>query len=555
MITGARYLAQLLSAYGVTHVFFMDAVLRRSLAEMEDFGVTRVLGHSEKAVGYMADGYARIAGRPGICMAQSVGAANLAASLQDAYLGHSPVIALTGRHVASMQYHNAYQEVEHAPLFAPVTKLTARIDVLDQMPHLIRLAFRTATSGTPRPVHLDVAGHTGDALTAQECDFPIEADPVHKQYPAFRPAPDPAVIDEAIKVIAGSERPVIVADRGVVTARAEEALRLLAERLQAPVVSTLDAKAALPESHPLFRGMLGSYGRSCANHVVAEADLVIYAGSDTNDHTTANFCMPRAGTPIIQIDLDPFELGRNYPRTLGLQCDVRYGLEALARCSVQGSRQPWLEQTEAHVEAWRKEWAPLLAADNVPIRPERLCAELTEVLPPDCVLVADTGFAALWSGNLVFLRHSGQQYMRAAGSLGWSFPAALGAQFAAPDRTVVCFTGDGGFSYHMGELETALRHRLKPIVVVNNNHGLSQGVRNLTLAYGKRGHERMHECYAYRETDFAGLARAFDCYGETVERPQDFARVFAEAKASGLPAVIDVKTEFAYQAKSAWIPN
>jgi acetolactate synthase-1/2/3 large subunit len=170
---GARAVAQLLKEHGVSHVFFMDAVLRRALAEMEDFGITRVLGHSEKAVAYMADGYARVSGRPGVCMAQSVGAANLASGMQDPYLGHSPVIAITGRHVAAFQYRNAYQEVDHGPLFDAVTKFNGRIDDVEQIPHLFRTAFREATTGTPRPVHLDIGGFTGDALTPMEADLSL----------------------------------------------------------------------------------------------------------------------------------------------------------------------------------------------------------------------------------------------------------------------------------------------------------------------------------------------------------------------------------------------
>lgn len=279
-MTGARYFASQLKAYGVTHVFFMDAVLRRALAEMEDFGIARILGHSEKGVGYMADGYARVAGRPGIAMAQSVGAANLAASMQDPYLGHSPVIAFTGRHVATNQYRNAYQEVDHAPLFEAVTKFTGRMDELPQMAHLIRQAFREATTGTPRPVRLDVAGNTGDGLTPFECDFPVEADAAHATYPAFRPQPDSAAVARAVAAIAKAERPVILADRGAAISGAGPAVLALAERIQAPVVVTLDARSTVPENHPLFRGLAGLYGRSCANHVVDEADLVIYAGSN-----------------------------------------------------------------------------------------------------------------------------------------------------------------------------------------------------------------------------------------------------------------------------------
>ena len=555
-MNGATYFARLLEAYGVTHVFFMDAVLRRALAEMEDTKIHRILGHSEKGVGYMADGYARISGKPGLCFAQSVGAANLAASLQDPYLGYSPVIAMTGRHVAAMQYRNSYQEVEHGPLFTPVTKFHAQMEVIEQMPHLIRQAFREATTGSPRPVHLDIAGFTGDAITPHEADFPIDVDQVHTRFPAFRPAPDPAAIAQAVAAIAKSNKPVIIGDRGVVIAGADEALRAFGEKIQAPITTTLDAKSTMIESDTLFRGMAGLYGRSCTNHMIAQADLVIYVGSNTSDHTTGGWKLPKSGTPIIQIDIDPVEIGRNYPNTIGILADVGKGLEALTAAATRVERSEWLASSKQLVDAWWQEQMPELTRDEVPMRPQRLCRLLTEVLPEDAILVADTGYSALWSGNLVELRHRKQTFMRAAGSLGWSFPAAIGAKAAAPDRTVVCFTGDGGFAYHLPELETARRWGLNTITIVNNNHCLSQGVKNLNIAYSHREEEgRKSECYVYRETDFAKVAQSFDCFGITVERPEDFKAAFAAALASNLPAVIDVKTEFAYQAQMAWMPS
>lgn len=553
-MTGARLFAQMLKAYGVTHVFFMDAILRRALAEMEDAGITRVLGHSEKAVAYMADGYARVSGRPGVCMAQSVGAANLASGMQDPYLGHSAVIAVTGRHVPAFQHRNAYQEVQHGPLYAAVTKFHAQIDALEQIPHLMRQAFREATTGTPRPVHLDIAGFTGDAITPLEGAFDIVADEAHTRFPAFRPAPDPAVVQQAAAAIQASARPVIVADRGVVICGASAAVARLAERVQAPVVATLDAKDSMVEEHPLFRGALGLYGRSCANHVVAEADLVIFAGSNTSDHTTANWKMPKEGTAIIHIDLDPVEVGRNYPGSIGIQSDVRAGLDALAAAASPASRGEWLAHTRKFVEEWRAEAEKARSSDQVPMRPERICRELTELLPRDAILIADTGYAALWTGTLVYLRHPTQRYLRAAGSLGWSFPASLGAKCAAPDRPVICFCGDGAFYYHLPELETARRRGIKTVTVVNNNHSLAQGLRNLNIAYQGRDQSRKGELFEYRDTDFAKVAQSFDCFGVTVERPQDFRNAFEAAMASDLPAVIDVKTTFAHQAPLPWVP-
>ncbi|MDB5809719.1 MAG: acetolactate synthase [Betaproteobacteria bacterium] len=552
---GSRLIAHLLKAHGVTHVFFMDAVLRRALAEMEDFGITRILGHSEKAVAYMADGYARVSGRPGICMAQSVGAANLAAGMQDPYLGHSPVIALTGRHVAPFQYRNAYQEVDHGPLYAPVTKFHGRIDALEQIPLLFRAAFREATTGTPRPVHLDVAGFTGDALTPFEGTFDVTIDDAHTRFPAFRPAPDPAAVERAIVAIRAAKRPVVIADRGVIVSGASAELARFAERIQSPVVVTLDAKHAMLEDHKLFRGAVGLYGRGCANHAVAEADLVIYAGSNTSDHTTANWTMPKQGTAIIQIDIDPLEIGRNYTDVIGLLCDVRAGLDALATLADAAQHPEWLAHTQKFVDEWRIEAQKARLSENLPMRPERLCKELTEVLPEDAILIADTGYAALWTGTLVGLHHPKQQYFRAAGSLGWSFPASLGAKCAAPDRPVICFCGDGGFFYHLPELETARRRNIKTVTIVNNNHCLSQGLRNLNIAYeGRSEPNHKDECYEYRETDFAKVAQSFDCFGVTVDKPQNFAKAFEAAMNSPLPAVIDVKTEFAVQAPLPWVP-
>lgn len=553
-MTGARMFARMLQAYGVTHVFFMDAVLRRALAEMEDTGISRVLGHSEKAVAYMADGYARVSGRPGVCMAQSVGAANLAAAMQDPWLGHSPVVAITGRHVSQFQHRNAYQEVEHGPLYRAVTKFHASVDELAQVQHLLRQAFREATTGTPRPVHLDMAGYAGDALTALEGSFDIVADEAHTRFPAFRPGPDPAAVKRAASAIARSSRPVIVADRGAAISGAREALARLATHIHAPVLATLDAKDIMAENHALFRGTVGLYGRDGANHVLAEADLVIFAGSNTSDHTTANYKMPAAGTPIIHIDLDPVEIGRNYTNVIGIQSDVRAALEALAAATAVSKREDWLARTKAHVDEWRLEADKLRDSDTIPMHPARLCRELNEVLPHDAILIADTGYAALWTGTLVYLRHATQRYFRAAGSLGWSFPASLGAKCAAPDQPVVCFTGDGGFYYHFPELETARRRGIKTVTIVNNNHCLAQGVRNLNIAYGERDQSRKGECFEYRETDFASLARDLDCAGYTVEKPQEFRKAFEEALASPLPAVIDCKTEFAVQAPLPWVP-
>ena len=555
-MTGARLFGQILKAYGVTHLFFMDAVLRRALAEMEDTGIKRILGHSEKGVAYMADGYARTSGRPGVCMAQSVGAANLASGMQDPYLGHSPVVAISGRHVPQFQYRNAYQEVEHPSLYAAVTKFHAEIDVLEQMQQVMRQAFREATTGTPRPVHIDMAGLTGDAITHLEGTFDVLVDEAHTRYPAFRPAPDVAAVQRAAAAIKASAKPVIVADRGAIISDAGAAIAKLAEKIQAAVVATPDAKAIMVEEHPLFHGTMGLYGRTCGNQVMAEADLVIYAGSNTSDHTTGYYKMPKDGTPIIQIDIDPVEIGRNYSGVIGVLADVRTAVEAITATAMPAKHDEWLATTRKFVAAWRAETDKMRASDAVPLQPARICKELTELLPKDAILFADTGFAALWTNTMVYFNHPAQRYFRAAGSLGWSFPASLGGKCGAPDKPVFCFTGDGGFYYHLPELETARRRGIKTVTIVNNNQCLAQGVKNLAIAYSNTPEpNRRDECYEFLETDFAQIARAFGCFGVTVDKPQDFRKAFEQAMASDLPAVIDCRTEFASQAPMPWMPS
>src|SRR6201993_3760374 len=196
-MNGAEWLAQALAGTGMTHVFFVESVLRRTLLALGDLGVTHVLAHSEKAAAYMADGYARVKRQPGVCMAQSVGAANLASGLQDPYLGRSPVVALTGRKEPSFQHRNSYQEIAHAPLFAAVTKFSASVDTTAELPRLLRHAWRAALADTPRPTHLDFNGLQGDVIELGQTTEPPVIDPEGRRIPAHRPVADPADIQRA----------------------------------------------------------------------------------------------------------------------------------------------------------------------------------------------------------------------------------------------------------------------------------------------------------------------------------------------------------------------
>lgn len=552
-ITGARYIAHTLNAYGLDHVFFMDAVLRRTLAEIGTFDIRRILAHSEKAAVYMADGYARASGRVAVVMAQSVGAANLAAGLQDARLFGSPIIAVTGRHIPANQYRNAYQELPHEPMFSAFVKASYRVDAPEQLPRLLRQCFREAASGPTRPVHLDVAGNTGNVTDFWELILDQAIEREYATVPPQRPAGDPVQIEKAAKAIRAAERPVVIAGAGVVISRAEKALRAFVEKTGIPLVAALDAKQVLTDDHPLNGGIVGTYSCHCANKLVAEADLAIFVGSDTGDQVTNNFTLPRPGVPVIQIDIDPVELGRNFGGAIGIHADPRAAVEQLTAVLAQTSRPQWQARVKELVAEWRAYIAPNYNSDASPIRPERLCKELGEWLPADAIVVADTGYSSQWSGTMMPLRYETQNYYRAAGSLGWAFPAALGAKCACPDRPVVCFTGDGGFLYHLPEMETARRWNINTITIVNNNGRLAQGLRNLTNAHkGIPG--RMEELFTFAPTNYSAIAEAFGCLGIRVERPQDIRPALERALAANRPTIIDVASDEAAQADLPWTP-
>ncbi len=550
--SGARFIGETLKGYGVTHVFFVPAILPRTLVELEKLRVHRIVTHSEKAAAYMADGYARVSGKPGICMAQSVGAANLAAGLQDPYLAHSAVIAITGRKRPIAQYRNAYQEIIHGPMYESVTKYNVNVDSIEQLPILLCQAFREATTGCPRPVHLDMLGFAGEAIEVKGIDAEPMIEKRYARYPAFRPEPDKDLLEEAAIRLKNAFRPVIIAGGGAIASSAESEVLELAEKLSIPVATSNDGRGVVAENHPLSVGVVGSYSCKSANQVVSEADLVLYIGSGTGDQVTHDWTVPRPDTAIIQIDIHPSELGRNYRNTLGLPGDAKVTVQRLAEYfDGKEKKTDWANYAQGIVKKWKDSIEPLRISNDMPIRPERLCKEMTDILPSNAVLVADTGYSAVWSSTMMYLTHPGQRYIRAAGSLGWAFPASLGAKCALPDRPVVCFNGDGAFWYHLCELETAKRWGINTVTVVNNNSGFGQSVIGVENAYGE-DQGKKEDIYGFRATNFARIAQDMGCLGIRVESPDMISRALEEALTADKPVVVDVVTDLHCRGPIPW---
>jgi acetolactate synthase-1/2/3 large subunit len=423
------------------------------------------------------------------------------------------------------------------------------------LPRLLRQAWRASMSGTPRPVHLDLNGLSGELVELGTVDEPAGLEPVFgMSMPPHRPVPPDDDIARAAAALVAAKRVAIIACAGATASGCGAELRRLGELLAAPIGTSLGGRGLIDTRHPLSIGTVGNYAAPPANRIVHEAELVLFIGCDTSDQVTHNWRIPPLNTPVVQIDIDPEELGRSYPNTLGLMGDPKATLAKLIEALGKPVRdRSYADRAAAIVAAWRAERAPALASNDVPIRPDRLCAEISAALPDDGILVADTGYSGIWTATSVELNGAGQTYLRAAGSLGWAFPASLGAKCAAPNRKVICFSGDGALYYHLTELETARRRGIAVVLVVNNNSGFGQGWPGLLRMQGNRPGDPA-EMLRFGPTNFAAIAENFGLRGIRVEQPAGIAPALAEALASNETVVVDVATNIDTRAPEPWLP-
>jgi acetolactate synthase-1/2/3 large subunit len=472
--------------------------------------------HGKKSADYMADGYARATGRPGICMSQCIGTANLAAGLRDAHLSCMPLIAITGGAYSHTRDRYTYQQVEDLPLFKPVTKYSADVSDITRLPDVLRQTFRATTTGTPGPVHIQLPGHVGE-FDVQEGDFEVMPEEHFGQTPPFRPEPDAQSVADVARILEAAKRPIIVAGGGVRTSGAGAELIALAEKLAIPVATSMNAKDTIPGDHPLSVGIPGLYCRKSASRAVLEADLVFLVGSHTGSQVTFEWRVPKAGTPVVQVDIDASELGRHYPNKASIQGDAKVSLACLiqeADGSTGSTRKDWVARTQSLVQEWRDEFQPLLESENAPPRPERVCKELTDNLPDDAILVSDTGLAG-----------SARRQARLPRSPGGLLHRCNG---------VWC---------HLVELETAVRWNIPAVIVINNNRLLNQEIAVYSKAYGGELEGKHSELWHFRDINFAEMARTMGAEGIRVEKPGAFAGALEQALACGKPCVIDVVAE------------
>ena len=538
-MTGARAVAQTMKEQGVEHFFHVSGGMGLLFVEVEEAGIDLVLTRSEKAAAYMADAYSRVSYKPSVCFGQAgPGAINLAAGISEAFWTCTPVIALTGSTGLHEIYKFQYQELDEMPLFEPTTKWNVEILQAERAGEIMRDAFIVATSGSPGPVHVNLHYDAANA----EADMPAPyGDRVYSRYPAKRSRPDPEDVKAVAKALADARRPVIVAGGGVIVSRAWDEVIQLAETLMIPVATTMDGRGTIPDGNPLSIGVSGRYSKATANKIVGEADVVFFIGSRAGGMATHNWTVPGGEARILQLDIEPEFIGRNYRTEASMVCDAKLGLRDLlanlrTMMAKPASRGQYLDEVKLIMKEWDDLAASVMDSDAVPIKPHRVIREIRDVLAAEDILVADTGQMGAWTGVLYPILAPGRNYIRASGTLGWSFPAAIGAKFACGDRKVLDVTGDGGIFYHMTELETALRCDRPFVAVVFNN--ITLGMLHYGFAWRHGG--KALKASDFIDIDYGKVARGFGCFGMRIERPGELSDALRSAFDSGKPAVIDV---------------
>ncbi len=548
---GQDFLAELIRLSGIKAVFFVPTFLYPTLIKLADDPVKRILCHTEKAAAYMADGYAQASGKPPVVFAMGgPGAANLFAGMVDAWQSNTPLLALTPVESNDSYQGNSYQEAYVD--FSSVTKYDAEVRSIDRMAEFFGKAFREMTTGAPRPVHL----YLDSSLEAQETEFDLQhLDQRYFSYPAFRPRADDDSVAQAVQELCSAQRPVIVCGRGAIVSGAWAEVTALAEQLEVPVTTTLGGKGSIDDKHQLAMGVTGgSYRRPSTDQLINDADLVFYIGAHQGGATTRMRKMPELGTRIIHIDINPAQPGANYPNVLPLIGDARTVLQQMldvAFKEVKGSHQAWIATAQRGLKAWRQKEYDKIHGNAIPIRPEQLANQLQKACPENTLFVTDTGYAGTWAGVFMDLP-AGKNCLHCEGSLGWAFPAAIGAKTAVPDRPVVAFTGDGGFFYHIAELETAVRNKVNLVTVVLNNQAMSlqtQVLRNIWPT----SHDLDKLSEFRSETNFANIAQEMGALGIRVTEPQDIESALRKAIEADTPVVVDVVVDQAAVAPASFM--
>ncbi|MEN4018227.1 MAG: acetolactate synthase large subunit [Methanobacterium sp.] len=530
---GGEALIKSLKDQGVDVVFGYPGGQVLPLYDMiYDSDLKHILVRHEQCAAHAADGYARASGKVGVCIATSgPGATNLVTGIATAYMDSSPIVAIAGQVPSWLIGNDAFQEVDTIGMTMPITKHNFQPLLAEEIPETVKSSFYIAGTGRPGPVVIDL---TKDA---QEHELEFEEN-IKIDLPGYKPTlkGHPLQIKKAVSLIQSAKKPVILAGGGVISSSSSEELSKLAEIIEAPVTTTLLGKGSFPEDHELALGMLGMHGRKPANFAVDDCDCLIAVGCRFSDRTTGKIDEFAKNAKIIHIDIDPAEIGKNVDVDIPIVGDARIILsnlvKALSKSRVRASGE-WAN----HLKKFKMSTVPRTSFDDIPLKPQQVIKEIMAAVDEDTIMTTDVGQNQMWMAHY-FLSKKPRTFLSSGGlgTMGFGFPAAMGAKVAMPENDVVAVCGDGGFLMVSQDLATIKEYDIPVVVCVLDNRYLGMVAQWQNLFYEKRfSHTHLGEV-----PDFVKLAEAFGVNAERVERPGEMRETLQNAINSGEPTLIDV---------------
>ncbi|MEK6978075.1 MAG: acetolactate synthase large subunit [Candidatus Hydrothermarchaeota archaeon] len=535
MMSGAKAITRALELEKVEVIFGIPGGSTIPLYDaFYDSKMRKILMRHEQAAAHAADGYARAGGKVGVCSATSgPGATNLVTGIASAYLDSYPIVALTGQVARFFIGKDAFQEADTMGITMPITKHNFQLQSVEEIPSTIKMAFKIAKTGRPGPVLVDIPKD----IQTKEADLTFPED---IEIAGYRPTTHghPRQIKRAAEILLSARRPIILAGGGVIIANASKELHMLAELLGAPVATTLMGKGAFPEDHPMALGIIGMHGTKEGNHAINDADVILAVGCRFSDRTTGaiNCFAPEA--QIVHVDVDPAEIGKNVRTDLPVVGDARQVLKELVK--LVGEKAPKAKEWREKILEYKREFQPFLDHDDIPIKPQRVIKEIMSVLKADDIVTTEVGQCQIWAGHYLRIRKAGTFITSGGlGTMGFGFPAAIGAKVAKPDVNVIDIAGDGSFLMNCQELATVVEEEIPVVAAIFNNRYLGMVRQWQELFYKKR----YSSVNLGNSPDFVKLAEAFGARGIRVERPGDIASAVREAFASGEPTVLDIQID------------
>ncbi len=539
--TGAEAMVRMLDGHGVQHIFglcgdtslpFYDALHRL------DHGITHILTRDERHAGYMADGYARVTHKPGICEGPSGGGATyILPALVEANESSVPVMAITTDVSTGSAGKFPLTELDQEALFRPLTKWNSLIRSSEGLPRAVRRAFREMTNGRAGSTHL---GLPFDVQKASVPEEEIWTDPAHRAYPSCPTGPLHTSAEALIEALLSANTPIIICGGGVILSQGEGELARLAETLDIPVATTVSGQGTLSDLHPLCAGVVGSNGGQAATRALVDAaDCVFFIGCRAGSVTTERWRSPKPGTTILHMDVDPAVIGAIYPTKASMITDARLGLAALNGIAPKTSKSGAARVAQVQSSKWPK-FETLAKSDKTPIRPERVIATLNGLLPQDAIICADPGTPCPYFSAWYKWPIAGRHFItnRAHGALGFAMGASIGAQIGKPNAKVLCAMGDGSFGMSVGELETVQRLNLPITFIVFSN-----AVFGWIKAGQKSGFGERYFSVDFNRTDHAKIAAAYSIKSYCVEDPRKLEGVLKKAIYHDGPTLVDILTQ------------